>query len=265
MSSLVRRASLIIGLFISIQAIGQTREIAITIDDLPFVGSSNNPLSKFHRKHDRFMKILDTLIDNQVPATGFVIAGSIAKGQWELLELFRQKGFTIGNHSQSHLDLNHTNTEKYISDVDVADKKLRPLMTKNKYYRYPYLAYGHGEKKQAVMAYLASNHYIVAPVTIDSKDFKFNKQLISMSWRARASNLAHIKKRYLSYLWKETQRAEKIAGDRPIKQILLIHANVLNSHALNDVIALYRNNGYRFISLEEALSNEGLEPIGVEA
>lgn len=265
MSYQIRLTSLVIASLITLSVHAQTREIAITIDDLPFVGSARIHQGQTQQKNARFLEIVDTLVNNQVPATGFVIAGAIAKGQWELLELFHQKGFTIGNHSQSHFNLNRSNAEQYINDVDLADKRLRPLMTQNKYYRYPYLAYGHGEKKQAVEAYLASNHYVIAPVTIDSKDFKFNKQLTAKNWRVRAEHLVHIKKQYLTYIWKETQRAEKMAGDKPIKQILLIHANLLNSHALNDIIQLYRNNGYRFISLDEALSADAVDTIGVEA
>jgi len=71
------------------------KQISITIDDLPFVGVSG----------DRFNKILQTLIDEQVPATGFVIAGSIAKGQWQLLENFQKQGFIIGNHTYTHPSL----------------------------------------------------------------------------------------------------------------------------------------------------------------
>ena len=50
-------------------------------------------------------------------------------------------------------------------------------------------------------------------------------------------------------------KAEKRSSDKPVKQILLVHANLLNSHFLGDVIQMYKNNGYRFISLTEALAN----------
>ena len=48
----------------------QEREIAITIDDLPFVGTNSNDAGNLRRTRERFIKILDTLIENQVPATG---------------------------------------------------------------------------------------------------------------------------------------------------------------------------------------------------
>lgn len=234
---------------------GQVREIAITIDDLPFVGSCNHDPVKLQRKHDRFLKIMQTLLDNNVPATGFVIAGSIEKGQWQLLEQFQQAGFILGNHTFSHANLNTSPAEKYIANIDRADKILAPLMTDQKYFRYPYLAESRGEKKQQVREYLSEHQYTIAPVTIDSKDFVFNEQLYRIPYRMREKSLEQLKKRYLSYIWNQTlkaeQRAQKEKG--PVRQILLIHSNLINSYLLADVIDLYKKNGYRFISLPEAL------------
>jgi peptidoglycan/xylan/chitin deacetylase (PgdA/CDA1 family) len=232
----------------------QTREIAITIDDLPFVGTNSNDAGNLKRSHDRFMNIMRSLIDNQVPATGFVIAGAIGKGQWQLLEEFRKEGFGIGNHTYSHANLNRLSAEQYIHEIGRADQILEPIMTQPKYFRYPYLAEGKGQVKQSVQDYLAANQYIIAPVTIDSKDYLFNERLLHISWRVRDQYLNQIKRQYLDYIWQQTLRAEKRNHDSG-KQILLIHANLLNSHVLGDIIQMYKNNGYRFISLTEALNN----------
>lgn len=235
------------------------REIAITIDDLPFVGSSNGNPSKLGREQDRFMQLLQTLIDKKVPATGFVIAGSIEKGQWALLEAFKQAGFILGNHTYSHKNLNITSAANYIADVDRADKILDPLFPKTKYFRYPYLAESKGEKKQLVHDYLFEHHYVIAPVTVDSKDFKFNQQLYAIPYRLRDQNLNQLKRRYLEFIWNQTLKAErqvlKTKPNKVIKQVLLIHANLLNSHCLGDIIDLYRSKGYRIVSLEEILTD----------
>ncbi|STX47262.1 polysaccharide deacetylase [Legionella hackeliae] len=58
---------LALGCLIANLAFSQEREIAITIDDLPFVGSSNNNPAKLQREKDRFLKILQTLIDKKCP------------------------------------------------------------------------------------------------------------------------------------------------------------------------------------------------------
>lgn len=240
------------------------RQIAITIDDLPFVGSGTSTPANLKRTQDRFMALIKPLIDNQVPATGFVIGGAVAKNEWDLLETFRNQGFALGNHTYTHKSLNGMSAEKYIADIERADAKLSQVMTEPKYFRYPYLAEGSGEKKHKVSDYLAAHQYIIAPVTIDSKDYEFNAQFYRIPYRKRAQSINQFKKRYLAFIWKQTlaaeRRVKKVEG-QPVKQILLIHANLLNSLCLEDIIELYKKNGYKFISLAEALEGNIAPPL----
>lgn len=238
------------------QCAAQTREIAVTIDDLPLVASKmDNPANR-QRSTERFMKIIQAFTDNKVPATGFVISGAIEKGQWEFLEQFRNAGLMIGNHTYSHKSLNQIGAEKYIADIDRADKVIAPLLTEPHYFRYPYLAEGNKQSKPIVLNYLTEHHYTVAPVTIDSKDFEFNERAYKVRFHDRENYiLKQLKPRYLAYIWQATLKAEKQAKDKPVKQILLIHSNLLNSYVLGDVIQMYKQNGYKFISLTEALQN----------
>lgn len=247
----------------SFQIFAQTREIAITIDDLPFVGTTHNKPGNLKREEERFLRILDSIKAHNVPVTGFVVAGTIEKDQWQLLEEFHQAGLTIGNHTHTHANLNHTNAQKYIDDIDKADKVLTPLMNGPKFFRYPYLAEGHGDTKEQVKNFLIEKNYIIAPVTVDSKDFQFNARLLAIHWRNRESHINSIKRQYLDYIWRQTLRAEKKAGDKPVKQILLIHANYLNSYAMGDIIQMYKDNGYKFITLSEALKNSNEAPVQV--
>jgi hypothetical protein len=93
-------------------------------------------------------------------------------------------------------------------------------------------------------------------VTIDSKDFGFNEQAYKVPFRLReAYILNRLKPRYLSYISEQTEKAEKRAKGQAVKQILLLHANLLNSYLLGDVLQYYKDNGYKFISLTAALEN----------
>jgi peptidoglycan/xylan/chitin deacetylase (PgdA/CDA1 family) len=233
----------------------QDHEIAITIDDMPLVASQMGTPGNKQRSTERFTKIVEAFIKYKVPATGFVIAGSIEKGQWSFLEQFRKAGLMLGNHTYSHWNLNQMSAEKYIADIDRADKILTPIMTDPKYFRYPYLAEGNKNTKQKVYDYLAAHHYTIAPVTIDSKDFDFNAMAYKVPFRSREAYIKKLKPRYLAFIWKQTQLAEKRANGKASKQILLIHANILNSYLLEDVLEMYQKNGYKFISLTEALKN----------
>jgi peptidoglycan/xylan/chitin deacetylase (PgdA/CDA1 family) len=254
-------ALLFTNLFIH-NALAQTKEIALTIDDLPFVGTNSATKGNLGRAHDRFNNILDYLVDAHIPATGFIIANSIASGQWALLESFRDAGFALGNHTYSHANLNSMSSERYIDEIAKADKILARVMTQPKYFRYPYLAEGRGATKHAVQNYLVANQYTIAPVTIDSKDYQFNERLLHIPWRVREQYVSKIKQQYLSYVWKQTLIAEKHAKEGSGAQILLIHANLLNSHCLGDLIKMYKDNGYQFVTLEQALSHHATPATG---
>lgn len=231
-------------------------EIAITIDDLPFVGSGTNTPANFKRTQDRFMALVNALVDNQVPATGFIIGGSVAKNEWDFLETFKKQGLTLGNHTYTHKSLNGLTAEKYIADLEKADNSLAQIMTEPKYFRYPYLAEGKGEKKQKVLDWLTEHQYTVAPVTIDTKDYEFNAQFYRIPYSKRPQSISSFKKRYLAFIWKQTLKADKkakVVEGQPIKHILLIHANLLNSLCLADIIEMYKSHGYKFVTLADAL------------
>ncbi|MEM1244102.1 MAG: polysaccharide deacetylase family protein [Pseudomonadota bacterium] len=235
------------------------KEVALTIDDLPFVGNAHQNPGKLRRENKRFRMILEILKKENVPATGFVVANSIEKGQWQLLEEFQRSGNLIGNHSYSHPNFNRISATAAIDNIKRADEILVPLLSKPKYFRYPFLATGKNcEEYTKIKDYLVTNNYIVAPVTIDSKDFRFNYQFLNIPWRKRKAYLNSFRRRYIGFIMSQTTRAERKAMkqvNRPIKQILLIHMNTLNAYALQDIIKSFRKRGYRFITLEEALTD----------
>ena len=249
--------ALILSIIYLYTPVSSAEEVALTIDDLPFVGSNNNDPGNIKRSRERFLSILQSLNENHVPATGFIIAHAIGTGQWELLEEFRNAGYELGNHTYSHANLNHMSAQKYIAEIARADQILAPIMTTPKYFRYPYLAEGKGEVKKEVQNYLIQQQYVIAPVTIDSKDYQFNGRLLHIPWRVRKQHLNEIKQQYLNFIWKQTLRAAKNHPGK--KQILLVHSNLLNSLFLGDVIQMYKKNGYKFITLGEALQDNPAE------
>ncbi|CAM2901835.1 polysaccharide deacetylase [Legionella steigerwaltii] len=226
-------------LFIGI-CCAQQRDIAITIDDLPIVDAPYNAIER----------IVHSLVKHKVPAIGFIIGNRVNENTIKQFKLFQQNGLELGNHTYSHLNLKHTSCEKYIDDLIKADVILTPFMSNPKYFRYPYLSEGKLWRKSVVRHYLNENHYIVAPVTVDSRDFEFDAELKQLKKQNPTASLTELKKRYLEYVWQRTLTAEK---QTPGKQVLLIHANLLNSYFLDDVLHMFEEHGYHFISLDEAL------------
>ncbi|MCP0913311.1 MULTISPECIES: polysaccharide deacetylase family protein [Legionella] len=242
---------LIISLFACNISFAEHRYIAITVDDLPFVGESKN----FHLN-----MIIDAFKNNEVPATGFIIAGNVRPENWKVLHRFRDTGLALGNHTFSHINLNKVNVDTYIQEIDEADKTLLPVLTEPKFFRYPYLATSDGKKKNKVLQFLTAKNYQVAPVTIDSKDFIFNQLLLSVPENKRREFMKVLEPCYLNFIWQQTIKAEersRLAHKTKQPQILLIHANLLNAYALPNIINLYRQNGFVFVTLEEALKHFG--------
>ena len=232
----------------------QKREIAITIDDLPFVGEAKN----FHLE-----MIIQAFKENDVPATGFVIAKEVNPDHWPMLRKFRDAGLGLGNHTLSHANLDKMDADSFIQEIEAADELLLPILTEPKYFRYPYLAVGKRDKKNKVESYLFSKNYHIAPVTIDSKDFTFNQLLLAVPEKERRNFLDVLKACYLDFIWQQTLQAEehnRLARTPYKANILLIHANLLNAYVLPDIIRLYKQRGFVFVSLSSALKTFGEIP-----
>lgn len=223
-----------------------TKEIALTIDDLPFVGESKN----FHLN-----RIIDSLNKAGIPATGFIIAGNVSQDNIPVLERFRSEGYALGNHTLNHVSANQVSTEQYLYQIDEADKRLQRVLTTPKYFRFPYLAMGQGSKKTTILEHLRAAHYTIAPITIDSKDFMFNQQLLAKPEAERRAFFEELKPVYLDYIWLKTREAAAKHPHKAYPEILLIHANLLNAYCLDDIIAMLKNEGYQFVSLDKALHN----------
>jgi len=206
----------------------QPREVAITIDDLPRGG--DDPAA-FHYDAIRAMteKLLKPLAGTH--AIGFVNPGRDSAtaigddGLQRILRLWREAGLDLGNHTQTHPNINKTALADYQADVLAAE----PAITKARgarsvYFRHPFLFTGPDAATRAALSrFLDEQRYVVAPVTVDNSDWLF------AAVYAAAAN----------------------GGDIP--QILLIHANQLNADAMPDLLALMRRRGYRFIPVEQAL------------
>lgn len=247
--SVIKHSLLALALLFSVSGkiLAQKKMIAITIDDLPFVGEARN----FHLN-----MMINTMVTQQVTATGFIIAKEVHNDNWDMLHKFRDAGFGLGSHTYSHANLNKLETKEYFQEIKKADKILSPVLTEPKYFRYPYLAMSSGSKRDDVLCYLAKKNYQVAPITIDSKDFVFNQRLLSVPELDRRGYLNELKSFYLDFIWQQTLKAEahtQYHHNSDQAQILLIHANLLNAYVLPDIINLYKEKGYSFVSLEDAL------------
>src|SRR5580704_14132822 len=108
--SLFAAALLTIPLASALQA--QTRTVALTIDDLPFVTGEDEPMLPVHAMGAKVAnhRLLRSLAHHHVPVTGFVVQESVEDlgpgSGTEILREWTQRGFDLGNHTYSHPNFN---------------------------------------------------------------------------------------------------------------------------------------------------------------
>lgn len=233
-------------------------ELAITFDDLPIQQHEDATKLKFINE-----QILNALKKFNAPAMGFVNESQLyvngqVKDRTAILKLWVDNRHQLGNHTYSHKFLSKTNIEEYKKEVIKGEKISKKLMASSgmtyRYFRHPYLDTGSTkELRSEFESFLLKKGYVVAPVTIDTDDHKFNAQLIESPGdkeKIIAQYLEHTKKKFLFY----KLASEKIFG-RNINHVWLLHVNLLNSYVMNDLLKIVSGLGYKFISLDQALKD----------
>jgi len=242
----------------------QTKQVAVTIDDLPAVLASN-----YQDQLKINQKILSALERYHVKATGFVI-GNRVPGRSDIFELWLSQGHELGNHTYSHMDLDEVDAQVYELDIvkgaHEIEKLLLPSGQSLRYFRFPYLHTGRNtEKGNLVREFLKENRYTIAPVTINPYDWEYNSRYVEAWGSHKLQEEEQITHMYLDRIKTTTVEAESISWlyyGRIIKQILLLHLNRINAGTLDQVLDYYVSSGYTFVTLEEALADSAYSPEG---
>lgn len=234
------------------------KSISITFDELPtaqtFIDSDRGDITK---------GILTALKQYDIKSTGFVV-GERIDGGFDLLGQWLNEGHFLGNLTNSHLDLNEVGIESFIQDIKAGQEAIEPMLTgfgqKKRYFRFPFLHYGNTiDKKREILLYLDATEQTIASATVVVEDYLYNMSLEKLGDNVDSTALASIGNDYISHVLLELENSEKLASEvlkRPCRQILLLRANRLNSMFLDQLLTTIEKDGYRFISLDEALKDE---------
>ena len=243
------------------------RQIAVTIDDLPVNWMTDRGMAGWEKVT---AGLLSSLKAHSVPAIGFVNLGKLYDGgrlderRRALLESWLAGGFELGNHTFSHLDLHKTSLSEFTQDMLRDESILRNLCEDHgrplAFFRHPLLHTGLDlDTKKGLEQILEDRGYRVAPVTMDNSEWIYARAFDIADGRDDTGLKERIAAAYLDYMERVIAYYESQSRDlfgREIRQVLLIHANTLNSEYFDDLAQILRKRGYAFISLAEALEDE---------
>ena len=241
------------------------RKVAITIDDLPAASAATMPAATMT---EMTTKLLTTIRDQKVPVIGFVNEKKLYKfgevdERIKALKMWLDYGFELGNHTFAHTSLNKAPLEAWKEEVIRGETVTNMLMAEHKmklrYLRHPYLDTGRDlETRRQAEAFLVNRGYRIAPITLDAWDWMYATVYEDAKKRGDSDLQGRLVSSYLSYsdeVFDYSERLSvKIMGYEP-KQILLIHANQLEADHISELFDLFRKRGYRFITLDDALSD----------
>jgi peptidoglycan/xylan/chitin deacetylase (PgdA/CDA1 family) len=230
--------------------------MAITLDDLPALSHGIIP----ETEQAAFVRrILQTLKKYEIRAVGFVVGGSIRPANRGFIDEFLRAGHEIGNHTDTHPDLNRTSAGNFLRDIDSCGEKLSGFGVPVRYFRFPMLHQGETrEKRDAVAAGIRARNLIVAPVTIDSDEADFNLKYVRAHFEGRENEAEMIARDYVLHMLQKTREysglADRLFG-RPVPHILLLHMNFINSVVLDELLGKCVTENWSFTTLDEAMSD----------
>jgi peptidoglycan/xylan/chitin deacetylase (PgdA/CDA1 family) len=234
-----------------------SQEVAITIDDLPAHGA----LPPGMTRADVAESILGTLRQAHVPEVyGFINAKRLEEHpeDIEVLKLWRNAGFPLGNHTFAHLSLNASTASEFGQNVAADEPVLKSLMAHQNWhwFRYPYLWEGDTiEKRHAVRQYLRDHKYRVAQVTLDFEDYLWNAPYARCMEKNDQASIEWLKSTYMSmaaeYIALDRHMAKLVYG-RDIRHILLLHIGAFDALMLPQLLDSLKRQNFTFVTLPAA-------------
>lgn len=178
-----------------------------------------------------------------------------------LVKAWGSAGHRIANHTWAHQNLSSekVTAEDFIADVERCDSILKALPGWSARLRFPYLKEGStAQKRDALRHWMAANHYAPAPVSVDASDWYYSARWMSQRRAAGDRDDDLYRQAYLAHLLDRANYYDALGRTvlgRSPKHVLLLHTNAINAAFLGDVIAMFRDKGWKIISPEDAFSD----------
>ena len=235
-------------------------QVAFSFDDLP----AHGPLPPGMARPAVVRSLLKTLKqENMPPVYGFVNGFRVARFPYQIhiLQAWQRAGEPLGNHTWSHPQLDTLFLKAYEHDIARDEPLLRKVDPRGNWhwFRYPFLQEGNTvEKREAVRGWLSAHGYRVAEVSMDFQDYLWNEPYARCMARGDRAAVARLHDTYLAtadqYIRVYRELSQRLYG-RDVPYVLLMHAGAFDAHMLPELIALFRERGFAFTTLEAAMAD----------
>ena len=235
-------------------------DLAITVDDLPAHGS----LPPGETRTQVAQQYLAALKAHNVPeAYGFINAVAMDREpeSAQTLDLWRQAGYPLGNHTWSHQNINSVGLETFESEIAKDEPVLQDKMGDADWHwlRFPFLAAGTDPALHAgVMDYLKAHNYRIADVSTGYDDWAYTDTYARCMAKGATAAVEAMKTQYMSGVKasiKHSLAASQKGFGRQIPLVVLMHEGAFSALMLPQVLDEYQAEGARFITLKQAESD----------
>ena len=169
-------------------------------------------------------KILDALKKHEAPATFFLL-GTYIRDNPEMINRMLAEGHIVANHTMTHSNMSSASAEKFSKELTTVEEEFLQITGKElpKFYRPPEGKYSEANLQQA-------------------KDMGYKTVFWSLAYVDWVDN---------DQPSKEKAFARLLPRIHPGAIILLHNTSKTNEIIMDELLARYKNLGYRFGSLEE--------------
>lgn len=251
------------------------RVVAISYDDGPIVSpfTFNQPIAgqpaPTNDEANRIrVALIDTimagLIRHKAPMTLFMVGNYLkpehGANAGELARRWRDYGVQLASHTMSHVDLNTVSMVRATQEIEQDDDLIKPYLSLYnqplKYFRFPLLSEGATiGRRDSLHAVLVKNGLKNAVVTISNQDYTFGNLYAEAELKGDKAAMARIGQEYMTHIKDAINYWDNVGvtlTGRPVRQVMLLHVNRINRDYGDDILAYFQQQGYRFITLDQA-------------
>jgi peptidoglycan-N-acetylglucosamine deacetylase len=236
------------------------KRIAISFDDSP-----RGPGAYLNVDNRPQMLIAQLRAARVKQAVFFINPGRIdeSNGFAALMAAYTDAGHVLANHTNTHPRLSAVSAERFLADIDEAEKWLKPHPGYRPWFRFPELDEGGRDKvkRDAVRAGLKARGLRYGYVTADGWDWKLESLADKAATAKQTVDVNALRDLYIETHVEAANFADRLgrkALGRAPAQMLLLHDTDLAALYLEDLIAALRKDGWKIITADEAYK----DPIG---